>query len=171
MELTKIYIYGIFDKTEFKCYIGMTECMKKRFGSHHFFKYKDSKNKDYYDIKILKEYYDIAPKTPNYLEKYYMEKYEKEGWKILNKQKLPYIEKSIMCMKIKDIFKNPIIQEEEEIMIKKRYRVPRYATLDERRKGYEPIILEYLDYEVSSKFNYSPVGPYIPMEKRYLPIT
>lgn len=170
MEFTKIYIYGIFDKTEFKCYIGMTECMKSRFSSHHFFKYKDSKKKDCYDIKILKEYYDISPSYPSYLEKYYMEKYKEEGWEILNKQKLPYIEKPFMCMKIKDIFKNPIIKKEESVIIK-RYRSPRYATLDELSKGSEPIILEYIDYEVSHPRARCCPLPYIPLEKRYLPIT
>ena len=89
-------IYGIFDKEEPHVYIGQTKhTLKKRFSKHHFFdkgKYPNTKSKDSYDIRIIKEII-IFPQCKFRHEDYegfFIDKYKKDNYKILNKKNVPY---------------------------------------------------------------------------------
>jgi len=91
-------IYGIFDKEEPHVYIGKTNRqLKKRFSNHHFFDkryYPNTKPKDHYDIRVIKEITiskECKFRDEDY-EGFFIEKYKKDNYKILNKKNVPFID-------------------------------------------------------------------------------
>lgn len=100
MKSYTLTIYGIFDKEDSSVYIGKTnQSLKQRFRNHHFFDkryYPETKGKNAYNVRILKQVI-IFPQycilREEDFEGYFIDKYRKDGYKILNKQNV--------------IFKNP----------------------------------------------------------------
>jgi hypothetical protein len=89
-------IYGIFDKKLPEVYIGKTNrTLKERFRGHHFFKkknYPENKGKRAYNIKVIKQIL-LFPQNKfkeEDFEGYYIDKYRNEGYKILNKNDVPF---------------------------------------------------------------------------------
>jgi len=89
-------IYGIFDKKLPEVYIGKTHRkLKERLRDHHFFKkekYPDNKGRRAYNIRVIKQIL-LFPQNKfkeQDFEGYYIDKYRKEGYKILNKASVPF---------------------------------------------------------------------------------
>jgi len=94
--MTKLIIYGIFDKEGNSVYIGKTTTtLDKRLRGHHFFKkgdYPENKGRSNYNVRVIKEMLLLPEcnlKTGDY-EGYFIQKYKDNFYNILNKQDVPF---------------------------------------------------------------------------------